>query len=346
MSFFCEPPEGPHWMKRAVSQVSKPLSRMYRSITAIRNHLYDSGSLPVYHARIPIVCVGNLTVGGTGKTPLVLALASSFVARGERPVILSRGYGGRYRGPYVVKSSDEAKDVGDEPLLLARRGICTVVISRDRVAGARFIEGAQRGSVIILDDGFQHRRLGRSCNIVSFFVGTERAVEEIERGELLPRGRFREDRDSGLHRADMVVLSTRGGRLTDSMRARIHAVMPQHIPILELSTVALPPSRSDTVLEKGPVWLFCAIANPEGFLQSLESLGYTIAGTSFFSDHHSWSSSELAKLKEQAKGLPLVCTEKDAIKLPDSMRREVWVVSISVVPPKELVDGIFRTCGL
>ena len=331
---------------KAIRLLAGFLSGIYCLITKWRNLLYDYSLLPVYQPRIPVVCVGNLTAGGTGKTPLVLALVASLIEKGEAPVILSRGYGGRLRGPHKVVVNDLSENVGDEPLLMARRSGCDVVIARDRVAGARFVENGGAATVIVLDDGFQHRRLGRVCNIVSFFVGTERAVEEILAGELLPKGRFREDRDRGLARADFVALCERGGGFSDLMRSRVRSCIPRHLPIFEIAAKATPPKKNDTVLEQGPVWLFCAIANPEGFFNSVKCQGYTIAGTTWFPDHHQWSLKELADLKERAALASLVCTEKDWIKLPATLREDVWVVFLTVELPEGLVEGVIERCQL
>ena len=332
--------------QQSVRSLGRLFSRIYGFLTNFRNFLYDNSLLPVYQPHIPVICVGNLTAGGTGKTPLVLALVASLIERGERPVIVSRGYGGRLRGPHRVAIDDRHEDVGDEPLLMARRSQCDVVIARDRVAGARFVEDAGMGTVIVLDDGFQHRRLGRTCNIVSFFVGSEQAVAEIESGELLPKGRFREDRDRGLRRADFVAFCERGGGLSDGMRSRVQACIPPHLPLFEIAAIASAPTRNRTVLEQGPVWLFCAIANPEGFLNSVQRQGYAITGTTWFPDHHQWSVSELVELKKRACSVPLVCTEKDWIKLPESLRNEVWIVYLNVELPETLIEGILEKCNL
>jgi tetraacyldisaccharide 4'-kinase len=344
MSFFLPHLKSSFIELKAMRLLAGFLSGIYCLITKWRNLLYDYSLLSVYQSRIPVVCVGNLTAGGTGKTPLVLALVASLIEKGETPVILSRGYGGRLRGPHKVVVNDLSENVGDEPLLMARRSGCDVVIARDRVAGAHFIEDTRAATVIVLDDGFQHRRLGRACNIVSFFVGTERAVEEIVAGELLPKGRFREDRDRGLRRADFVALCERGGGFSDLMRSRVQACIPPDLPIFEIAAIASPPNRNGAVLEKGPVWLFCAIANPEGFFNSVKCQGYTIAGTNWFPDHHQWSVNELADLKERARLVPLVCTEKDWIKLPETLREDVWVVFLKVELPDALIVGILERC--
>jgi tetraacyldisaccharide 4'-kinase len=318
---------------------------IYGGITKVRNALYDHGMFSVYYPSLPVVCVGNLTAGGTGKTPLVLKLADELLHRGHVPVILSRGYGGRIAGPYQVQPHDDARDVGDEPLLMCRRGICSVIIARDRVAGARCIESSVKADVILLDDGLQHRRLGRVCNIVTFFAGNPAAIDAIEHGALLPSGRFREGRDEGLRRADAVALCSRGGSVVPQSVDRVRALVPSAVPLFTVDAKVLPPTCQGRILEKGPVWLFCAIAQPEGFIDSVRDLGYTIAGVTRFPDHHQFSERDLRELDREASGVPLVCTEKDWVKLSGLFCEKVFVVNLEAVVDRELVDLVERRLG-
>lgn len=334
---------------RLLRRLLWPLSRLYGLVISIRNHAYDIGILPTFSSRLPVVCVGNLTAGGSGKTPLVLALANELLVQGHRPVILSRGYGGRFVGPHRVSVADRADEVGDEPLLMARRGICPVVVARDRVAGARCIESSIDASVILLDDGLQHRRLARVCNIVTFFVGTDAAVDSIIEGALLPFGRFREDRDGGLRRAHIVGLCDRGGRCSAARTEQVRGLIPADIPVFSIGASITKPTQQGAVLEDGrAVWLFCAIANPEGFVESVRSAGYAVAGVSYFPDHHRFCGEDLEELEQHAElqGAALVCTEKDWVKLPNRLQNGVWVVYLQVKIPfgvievvKRLVDG-------
>ncbi len=335
-----QPPEN-----RAVHASLSALSYFYGAVVDLRNWLYDRHFLPTYHSPLPVVCVGNLVAGGSGKTPLVLALAAALKARGHTPVILSRGFGGRLRGPHLVGDSDSVECVGDEPLLMARRGLCAVVIARDRVSGTRFIEGMGCATVILLDDGFQHRRLGRICNLACFFAGSDEAIEAIVKGSLLPVGRFREDRSAGLRRADGVVFSDRGGRMTDEMLSLAGKVIPPSLPVYHVRAQAEPPIRGGEFLAPGPVWLLSAIANPDGFRQAMEGAGYPVIGESRFPDHHQFSPAELQSVIGAAKmdngaECSIVCTEKDWVKLATDVRDTVWVAKLSVYIPHELISMI------
>src|SRR5687767_10115603 len=164
-----------HWQRLTpVSAALYPLSLLFRAVTALRRIAYARGLLSVRRVRVPVVVVGNITVGGTGKTPLVLWLARFLQEHGKRPGIVSRGYGGSAVQPLEVSSDDDARAVGDEPLLIARRSNCPVWIGRDRVAAAEALLSAHPVcDVVIADDGLQHYRLARDVEI---------AVVDGERG--------------------------------------------------------------------------------------------------------------------------------------------------------------------
>ena len=193
-----------------MEMVLNGLSYLFRGLTNARNGLYDRGVLRGYRSKLPIVSIGNVTVGGNGKTPLCQFLASDLIQRGMRPVILSRGYGGTVRGPYRVKTTDSSHLVGDEPLLLASASDVPVYVSKSRVVGVQRIEEEGTGNVVILDDGFQHRALARDFDIVSIFVGSDEGIHSFLRGTLLPVGRFRARTEKkALRRAQAIVLSER-----------------------------------------------------------------------------------------------------------------------------------------
>ncbi len=177
-----------HWYRlSSVSVLLFPISLVFRLLVAFRRLLFRLGVLPSVRLEVPVIIVGNMTVGGTGKTPLILALVEALRAKGLRPGILSRGYGGTDPGPRAVRAGDDAVQAGDEPLLLAERSGCPVWIGADRAAAARALLAAHaRCDVILCDDGLQHYRLQRDFEI---------AVED-ERGSgnglLLPAGPLRE----------------------------------------------------------------------------------------------------------------------------------------------------------
>lgn len=320
----------------------KILSHLYGLIVRARNWLYDRGIIPAYRSRIPVISVGNLSVGGNGKTPLVLYLAEELQARGFRPVLLSRGYGGKLRGPYRVKTDDDPRLIGDEPLLLAQRSGCPVVVARRRVRGAKFIEDNKLGTVIILDDGFQHRRLARCVDIVTTNVGTDEAVEDFLRGDLLPKGRFREQRALALARADVLIFNERSlQKGFRSLDERLFKVVPHTVKLYRSFLVVkqirrFSAEKGGEGLPPGEIVAFCGLANPEGFFQTLEQLGFSVKATFPFGDHHHFTRNDIEKIRKDFPGVPLVCTAKDAVKLDPSWDSELFVTEAdSLVQPRD-----------
>ncbi|HUG72785.1 MAG TPA: tetraacyldisaccharide 4'-kinase, partial [Steroidobacteraceae bacterium] len=193
-----------HWVERSwyaprPHPALRPLTALYALVTGLRRGVYRAGLLRSTHPGVPVIVVGNLTAGGTGKTPLVLWLAEQLRARGRKPGIVLRGYGGRQRAPRVVRADDDAQQVGDEALLLARRGICPVAIGARRTAAAQLL--ADSGcDLVIADDGLQHLALRRDLAIV--VVDGERGFGN---GSLLPAGPLRES-SQRLRSADVVVM--------------------------------------------------------------------------------------------------------------------------------------------
>lgn len=304
-----------------------PLAILYRGITRLRNEFYDRGWFASYESGLPVMSVGNLTVGGNGKTPLCLYLIEQLQARGWKPVILSRGYGGTQKGPHCVREKDSPSLVGDEPLLMARASGVPVVIARSRVEGARLIERDNLGDVIVLDDGFQHRRLKRDLDILSMFAGTQQAIDAFVQGEMLPLGRFREDRDIGLRRASLLVVSERSvlpqGTDVPALDERILRIVPAGVPIFRsyYEFIEIRTLTGESVATPRTVHGFAGIANPQGFFESLRRVGYSVERTHEFPDHHPFSEDELAALVRDNPGALFVCTEKDAVKIREMSER-------------------------
>lgn len=308
-------------IKVFLGAVLRILAVVYGAVTRVRNGLYDRGVLRSVKSELPVISVGNITVGGNGKTPLCLWLVQQLREAGHRPVILSRGYGGRKRGPYRVKEGDQPGEVGDEPLLLAERSHCPVYIARSRAAGAAQIAQDGAGDLIVLDDGFQHRRLRRDVDIVSIFAGTEKAITEFVAGALLPFGRFRESREAALRRASLVVISDRAisrePQKLQPVDERLLAIIPPTAKVFRaaLDFAGVWSLSSGEEVRSQPVHALAAIANPEGFFASLERVGFTIIQKHVFRDHHAFSEEEVRALLEEHPGALFVCTEKDAVKL-------------------------------
>jgi len=305
------------------------LAILYGLVTRLRNWLYDVGILPRYGVNIPVISVGNVTAGGNGKTPLCIFLARELSQRGWRPVILSRGYGGSESGPHLVSADDSPARVGDEPSLMTRLYGLTVVVSRDRVAGARLIEAERIGDLVILDDGFQHRRLRRTLDIVTVNTGDEGARRSFVEGALLPLGRFREARDPAMRRVDILVLSER--QPADAalpVDPALRGLVPVRVPVVRssLRVSGVVSADEGAPLTGRAVVAFCGIANPESFFVTLQREGCRVEGRTVYPDHHRFSEADLDALRGAWPGLPLVCTEKDIIKLDGMDRRGIFVV--------------------
>lgn len=267
---------------------------------------------------LPVVSIGNLTCGGNGKSPLCLYLSERLKTLGHKPVILSRGYGGTASGPHLVKVDDEVALVGDEPLFLARRSGSPVVISRRRASGSQFIARRALGGVILLDDGFQHRALSRVLNIVSVDVSNPETRAAFVSGKLLPYGRLREDRDLAISRVDAIVWAERRVMselqpLDPQLSASIPASIPQFRSYLQAQGVFR--VRTGEALTAKRVIAFCGLANPGAFFESLTTLGLELVTRHSFSDHYNYAKSDIRRMQEVSPGLPLVCSEKDAVKL-------------------------------
>ncbi len=253
---------------------------------------------------VPIVCIGNPTVGGAGKTPLALAVAHILRAVGEQPAFLTRGYGGRQKGPVRVDASlHRAAEVGDEPLLLARAG--PTIVSADRLMGAR-VARVTGASVIVMDDGFQNPSLAKD-----FAVLVVDARRGVGNGCVLPAGPLRAPLAEQLERAHALVVVGLGlgaADLATEARAR-------DLPLFQARLEPDPGIIS--ALGGGRVLAFAGIGDPEKFFATLTDAGVTVAATRSFPDHHRYSQAEAKALCDEADrdDLILVTTEKDMVRL-------------------------------
>lgn len=305
--------------------LTAPLAPLYSFVSSARNKLYDAGLLAAYRAQLPVICVGNATVGGSGKSPLAAAIARRLKARGLKPVILSRGYGGSAPGPMSVSGSESADLVGDEPLMHRKflNPEVPLVVSRDRVVGAAFIADKQIGGVIVLDDGYQHRRLKRDLNILLADASSERSLKEWEEGRMLPAGRFREQPAQAIRRADAVVAVSRSGSAGAKEREEFKrkiAASASGVPVIgvELFSEKLIELETGNEIELGAARgmrcsAACGLARPEQLFSAVESLGVELVNRYPFADHHPYSSAEVKKML--SGGAPLIVTAKDAVKI-------------------------------
>ena len=298
-----------------------PLASIYGSVVRTRNALYDRGLLRSRRLQGPVVSVGNLSAGGTGKTPFVILLGEWLKARGIKFDVLSRGYGRRSKGVRLVDPAGLPQEFGDEPLLIARKLQVPVVVGEDRYQAGRFAESRFGPQLHLLDDGFQHRALARDFDIV--LVTPHDASDR-----LLPAGRLREPLSS-LRRADAVVLASGASAESFPIEGRLvwrvrRGIEPKNM------TSNVPPR---------PV-VFCAIARPQNFVLQLRAANIEPVAEAFYRDHHAYSEKdihELLELKQRSEAGGFVTTEKDAVNLGGYLSA---LAPLTVVPVKmELSDA-------
>ncbi len=302
----------PGWASRALA----PAAALWRAGAWLRG----AGARPA-PGGVPVICIGNLTAGGAGKTPMVAALMQRLRGQGIEVHVVSRGYGGVTRGPFkVAPERHEVRDVGDEPLMLAALG--TVWVSRDRAAGVR-AAAAEGARLVLLDDGFQNPRVFKDRSVLMVD-----AVHGFGNGRLIPAGPLREPVGRGLARADLVVL-------VGAPEARRAA--STRWPALAAAQVIgaeLRPLETGLAVAGEPVLAFAGIARPEKFFETLRGLGARLVATRAFPDHHRYRPAVLRRLVAEARraGAMLVTTEKDAVRLPPEFRGEVLTVQVMLEP--------------
>ena len=298
-----------------------PLSLIYGSIVALRNLLYDIGWLRTYRVPVPVIAVGNLTVGGSGKTPLTLKLVHILQEKGLRVGIISRGYGRQTKGLVVVSDGKEIlvdpRLSGDEPMMMAQ--MCreaVVVVCEDRAKAAEELVAQFGVQILVLDDAFQNRKLHRDLNIVVMH-----SREGLGNGSVLPGGPLREFK-WGLSRADLVVLSYAKEGM--SMPASFQWIDKMNKPVVGICH--RPVGWMDQIGEIQPidslagkrVIAFSGIAKPDRFFEDVRKLGCELLDVKKFKDHHDFKKKEIESIWQQAESLraeAVVMTQKDQIKI-------------------------------
>ena len=268
-----------------------------------------------WQAPVPVVCIGNLVVGGAGKTPLAIAVCHHLQQRGFNPHLLSNGYGGRLAGPVRVDlGRDAAREVGDEALLLSE--IAPTWVARDRAAGAKAACGAG-ADIVVMDDGFQNNNIAKNLTILAMDGGYG-----FGNGHVMPAGPLREKLETGLARADAAVMIG-----TDRFGAG--KIAARFLPVANAKIV---PAGTFEDVAGHPVVAFAGIARPGKFFETLAEIDCRVLETYSFADHHPYDSDEIMRICERAAELKAtpVTTAKDAVRLPPEARRMVKTLAINL----------------
>ena len=297
-----------------------PLELVFRFFAALRRVLYRSKLLASWRAPVPVIVIGNITVGGTGKTPVTIAVCELLQRAGFQPGVISRGYGAQPPStPYAIDISDDASIAGDEPLLIARRTRCPVVIAPKRAAAAQYLLNQHRCDVLICDDGLQHYALQRDIEI---------AVVDHARGfgnkHCLPVGPLREPQ-SRLNRVDVILRN--GGDDDTAFQITSDA-------FVQISDGQSIPPR--TWCKQHPrVHAIAGIGNPQRFFATLRALGCSVIEHTF-PDHHAFTADDL----QFDDNLPIVMTEKDAVKCVTFASERCWFLQVRAALPESLGAAI------
>lgn len=307
-----------YWQSNSLlSKLLTPLGKLYGLLTQLRLKIKKSP-----HVTIPVICIGNITAGGTGKTPVSLSIARLLINSMYHPFFLSRGYGGKLRNVIVSHKKHSAKDVGDEPLLLAKRA--PVVVNADRYKGA-CLAIQQGADILIMDDGFQNPSLHKDLSFLVFDGGYG-----IGNGKIIPAGPLRETFADGIKRADALIILGKD---------KHHLAERSQLPVFFAHT-----EPAQTAISGSKILAFAGIGHPQKFYHTLMSMGFEIAETIDFPDHHFYTPKELDMIIAKARSLnaEIYTTSKDYVKIPSLYHKEINVLEISVVwdEPEKLLAFI------
>lgn len=339
---------------RMLSVFFIPMSLLYQLIQSVRASLYKLGILKTYHLPKPVISVGNITVGGTGKTPACLYLARYLISHGYKVALISRGYGGEREGGIDVVSNGEkifmtSQECGDEPYLLAKKipGLI-VILGSDRYGAGLFAMEQFKPDVFLLDDGFQHLRLFRNLNILLLD-----AKNPAGNGWTLPAGLLRESLNA-IRRAD-IIFHTRSPEDVQYLESYGKPFCRARHEIVSLALLENTDSDIDfSQFEGKKILAFAGIASPEGFFDSLKKKGLQLQHAICFPDHAKYEQSLIREIQEgMGRNNCELCvtTEKDSVKLhklPEDLAGKIFVAKLELVlnnpiPIEKLVEGLFKT---
>ena len=270
-----------------------------------------------YTSKLKVICIGNLTIGGTGKTPFAISTFKYLQDLGYNPAFLTRGYGGKEKGPIEVKSSHKHIDVGDEALLLSKVG--RTIVSRNRSFGAKFIEKHNKNfDVIVMDDGLQNNQLKKNTNILlidkKLFFGNKHCI---------PAGPLREPIKQGLNKINAIILTG-----NNSENSNQNYDFRPNIPIFKSNIII----KKKIDIKQNNFLAFCGLANPDKFYKTLKDDNFQVKKTISFPDHHKYTTMDIQNLKREAseKKLKLITTEKDYVKIDQKNRNLINVLLIEL----------------
>ncbi len=316
------------------------VSLLYGLVMRFRNLLFNSGILRSHTASIPVISIGNITTGGTGKTPLVIWLCGYLRGKGLHSSILTRGY------------KTQPDQITDEPALLAKACPGTdVIVNANRVAGARKAISVHRAQVLVMDDGFQHRRLKRDLDIVAVD-----ATCPFGYGRVLPAGLLREPK-GGLSRADAVII-TRFDQADAEQMQQLEQQIQQISPSIPIAKAVHRHTHAATYqnakfdmeeLRSKKILAFCGIGNPNAFFRCLEQNGLSLADTQIFDDHHPYTQDEMKQIFERARSCGaemILCTQKDWVKSALLSPEEEDVVFAYLAMELDFIEGFDKITPL
>ena len=333
-----------HFFRQILFPFLIPMSWLYGCIIWVRNQFYNFGWIKIRSFNKPIISVGNITSGGTGKTPLVINLAKLLQKMKKTPGIISRGYGRKSKGLQVVhdgkKLFSDAETVGDEPYLIALTlENVPVIVCNNRSHGIKQLLDYYSVNIIILDDGFQHRKVNRDLDILTVSSNDRKSDYR-----LLPWGNLREPLNN-IDRANYVIYTKTENHKTPAIHSQLHPFIkakPINSSLLPILMKYNASSYKKSLPSDKPIFAFCGIAEPNSFIKSAKELSLKIKGKKFFQDHQEYTEEVIKELSEQIRASSIksiVTTEKDMVKLPEIFlsKFEVYVIKIEIVFENELI---------